>query len=147
MQSTPLQPSVANESTGGSPNLFMHVWPVHSDDEKESRVSWEVELLASHTRSPNHLDPSCPECRRLHLRLQFIANTVVEQLVPTLMGSLLFDIYTDFASIILSPSAGPCVSTRIYVSDATGTDFAVNGSSGAVSRVKELLKSFGVREH
>ena len=147
MQTTLLQSPVTNESIDGSANVFMHVWPVHNNDEKLREVSWEVELLASHTRSPNHLDHSCPACRRLRLRLQSIAKTVVEQLAATLTGSLRFDIYTDFASIICSLSEGPCVSTSIYLHDATRPDGTVNGSSGVVSRIRELLKSLGVREH
>ena len=147
MQSTLLQSPVMSESIDGSANVFMHVWPVHNNDDKRREVSWEVELLASHTRSSNHLDLSCPACRRLRLRLQSIATTVVEQLATTLTSSLRFDIYSHFASIIWSPSAGPCVSTSIYLHDATGADSTVNGPSGAVSRIKELLKSLGVREH
>lgn len=72
----------------------MHLWPVPNSDETRHDTSWELELIASDTTNPNHLDPSCPECQRL-----VHGSTVVRRLAPTMVGSIACDIYAAFASI------------------------------------------------
>lgn len=135
-----------NHSVEQPVDIFMHLWPVPNSDETRHDTSWELELIASHTTNPNHLDPSCPECQRLRSRLQSMAQTVVRRLAPTMVGSIACDIYADFASIIWSPTAGPCVTVSVYIHDKNGNDSTLDGSSGAVSRIKEALRSLGVRE-
>lgn len=149
MGATLLQSPERNQSIDGPVDVFMHVWPVHNGDETGRDLSWEVELLASHTRNPNHLDHCCPACQSLRLGLESIARTVVQQLSPTMMGSLMFDIYSDFASIICSPTAGPSVRVSIEMCQRTGADSTLNGSSDAVAQIaqiKEALRNLGVRE-
>jgi hypothetical protein len=146
MQSTLIQSAKTNHSIDGSVDVFMHLWPAHNGDETGHDASSELELIASHTTSPNHVDPSCPACHRLRSQLQAIAHTVVRRLAPTMMDSITFDIYADFASIICSPSAGPCVTVSICIHDRNRNDSTLNGSATAVARIKEALKTFGVRE-
>ena len=148
MQSTILQSAETTHPIDGPVAVFMHLWPVPGGGETRHDASWELELTASHTTSPNHVDPSCPACHRLRSRLQSIAHTVVQLVAPTMMGSITLDIHADFASIICSPAAGPCVTVSIYIHDRRGDNstVSVNGSSAALARIKEALRSLGVRE-
>lgn len=40
-----------------SADVSMHVWRLGAGDGKKSEESCEVELIASHTASPDHLEP------------------------------------------------------------------------------------------
>jgi hypothetical protein len=139
--------AASNVSTDGPVHALMHVWPVNNGDSMRHEASWELELLASHTSNRSHLDPSCAACSRLRLRLHSIAMTVVERLSATMAGSIDFDVSSGIASIICSPSAGPCVSVSIHICDRRGDDSDQNGSPNVITRIKEALKGFGVREH
>src|SRR5215469_11720792 len=128
----------------GPVHAFMHVWPVSNGDATRRECSWELELIASHTSNPSHLDPSCPACSRLRLQLQSIAMTVVQRVAPTMTGSIDLDVYSSVASIIWSSTTGPCVTVSIHIRDRRGDDSSqkLNGSPSAIARIKEALKMF-----
>ena len=48
--------------------IFWELWPqfVGTGSERQS-VGLEVELIGSHTMDANHLDPTCPMCRRVDM--------------------------------------------------------------------------------
>ena len=146
MQSALTETAASKVSTDGLIHAFMHVWPVDNGDATRREVSWEVELIASHTSNRSHLDPSCAACSRLRLRLHSIASTVVQRLAPAMPGSIYFDVYSGIASIICLPSDGPCVSVSIHICDRRAGDSSQNGSPKPIARIKEALKVFGVRE-
>jgi len=146
MQSPLAETPETNFSRDRPADVFMHLWSVPNTAEVTHEISWELELIASHTANSNHLDPACPACHRLRSRLQSMAQAVVRRLTPIVMGSIVFDVYSDFASIICSPTAGPCVTVSIYIHDRNDNGSTLNGSSGAVARIKEALKNLGVRE-
>jgi len=146
MQSTLLQSAETNRPLVRPVEIFMHLWPVHKNNETGRDSSCELELIASHTTDPGHLDPSCTACHRLRLQLQAIAQAVVRRVAPAMMDSIAFDIYADFASIICSPTAGPCVTVSIFINDKNGNDSTLNGCSDTVAQIKNALRTLGVRE-
>lgn len=146
MQSALTQNPQRGLSIDGAVNAFMHLWPVNNGDATRREVSWELELIASHTTNPSHVDPSCPVCSRLRLQLHSIAMRVVHRVAPTMTDSIDFEVYSGFASIICLPAAGPCVSVSIHIRERRSSDSSENGSPNAVAQIKEALKLFGVRE-
>jgi len=58
------------ETTVRAIDVYMHIWPLGTRrDGARGESPLEVELIASHTSDPNHLDLSCPECRHLGVEL------------------------------------------------------------------------------
>ena len=140
--------SIAHRETVGLTDASLHVWPVHmpgKETEREGTI--EVELIGSHTSDPSHLDPSCPACRCVRSALLSIAQTAVQRAASTQSRGTTFEIYADPACIVCSPRDGqrPCVTVSIYVSHRSDAS-AQNGSSAAVSKIKEVLTAFGVHE-
>ena len=139
---------VERETTVSAIDVYMHIWPVGTRrDGARGEPPLEVELIASHTSDPNHLDPSCPECRRLRAELESMAGTVVQRVASASVSPAMFEIYTDTASIVCPPSDGqrPCVTVSIYVGNGFD-DLAPNSVSSAVGDIKVALKDLGVRE-
>ena len=136
------------ETIDGKAEVYLHVWPLatRNDGLRDESVQ-ELELIASHTPNPNHLDPSCPACNQLRGQLQSIARTVVESAAALSTNSAAFEIYTDLASIVCPPGDGqrPSVTVSIYVRDRF-EDSVPKGISAALSRLKHSLKGFGIRD-
>ncbi len=107
----------------------------------------ELELSASHTFDLSHLDPSCPNCRRLRAQLTFIAQSALEDIAAR-RTEIDFKIYTD-PGIVCSPGDGrPSVTASIYVWDRPGASTAnstANGASAAISQIQRALAVLGVR--
>ncbi len=126
----------------------LHVWPVHMPaKEAERDATIEVEIIASHTSDPSHLDPSCPACRRVRSELLSIAQMAVQRVASTQTNAISFDVYADLGSIVCSPRDGqrPCVTVSIYLSSRSNGS-TQNGSSAAVSQIKQALTALGIRE-
>jgi hypothetical protein len=107
----------------------------------------EVELSASHTSDPSHLNPSCLACEELRLQLLAVARTAVERVRTNGANTAIFDIYTDLGGIVCPPGDGqrPSASVSIYVSagmNSTPTD----GIDTAVAQLKKELHSLGIPE-
>lgn len=130
-----------------SADVSMHVWRLGAGDGKKSEESCEVELIASHSSDPYHLDPACIACRRLCSQLQSIAQAVVERVAQTAPNAIRFQVYADDSRIVCSRSDGlrPCVTASIYVRDGLGVSRS-NGVSDGVSQITKALGNLGIRE-
>ena len=103
----------------------------------------ELELSASHTFNLSHLEPSCPDCRRLRAQLTSIAQSALEH-VAAMRTEIDFKVYTD-PGIICSPADGrPSVTASIYVWNRPGASSA-SGAPTAVSEIQRALAVLGVR--
>lgn len=139
--------SAGNESARLA-DASLHVWPVSVPGNGAGRKSTvEVELIGSHTSDSTHLNPSCPACRRVRSQLLSIAQTSVRRVAAAQSSETSFQIHTDPARIVCSPRDGqrPCVTVSIYVSSGSNGS-AQNGSSAAVSQIKQALTVLGIRE-
>ncbi len=139
----------AQETKNAVTGVYMHLWPLATRSNGSGGESdMELELIASHTSNPNHLDPSCPACGRLRVYLQSIARIVVER-AATLTSSAapIFEIYADAASIVCSPCDGqrPSVTVSIYVRHRFD-DLTPTRVSAAVYQIKQSLTALGIRE-
>ncbi len=140
--------SVATDQSVAFTDASLHVWPVHMPaKEAERETTIEVELIASHTSDPSHLDPSCPACRRVRSELLSIAQMAVQRVASAQSSAISFDVYADPACIVCSPRDGqrPCVTVSIYLSSHSNGS-AQNGSAAAVSQMKQVFTAFGIRE-
>ena len=102
----------------------------------------ELELNASHTSDPYHLDPSCPGCRRLRAQLASIAQTALNEVAA--IETIGFKIFTD-PGIVCLPASGqrPAVTVSIYIWNRPGSSTA-NDAPSAISQVQRALAGLGV---
>ncbi len=138
----------ASEKTMNASDVYMHVWPLATrNDGVRGEPAIELELIASHTSDPKHLDPSCPVCRRLRLQLRSTASTVLQRIAPAITAVVSFEIYADPACIVCSPGDGqrPCVTVSIYIRTQFDRSPA-NSVSAAVCDIKQALHALGIRE-
>ncbi len=145
-----MTPSLAKysdqQASIGSSDKFMEVRKLSIPNGAFSYESvTELELSASHTFDLSHLDPSCPDCRRLRAQLTIIAQSVLEQ-VAAMRTEIGFRIYTE-PGIVCSPADGrPFVTVSIYLRDRPRASTA-NGACAAISQIQRALTMLGVRPH
>jgi len=79
----------------------------------------ELELAASHTSNLNHLDPSCPGCRRLRAHLQSIARLVVEGVQSINASPIGFAALLGTVCPLLLPSSNKLLALSVFANDST----------------------------
>jgi len=145
MKSNYAVPTEQNRTTGTT-EIFMQVSKLAvPEGTVHFQSAVEVELIGSHTADPNHLDPSCPACRRLRARMEIISRTAIEQAAQGNKETS-FEVYTDPGRIVCLPTNGqrPSVSVSIYLwvrSEGSSQD----GESSSIFQVQQALASLGVR--
>jgi len=101
--------------------IFWELWPqfVGTGSERQS-VGLEVELIGSHTMDANHLDPTCPMCRRVRYVLLAIASLLVQQALSN-SRALICDIDSHANTVLCLPALGnrSLVSVGVNVSWST----------------------------
>jgi hypothetical protein len=130
-------------TTVGTTEIFMQVWKLTAPNgAAHFQSAVELELIGSHTPDLHHLDHSCPACRRLRARMEFIARTAAAAAKTKTM----FEIYTDPRRIVCLPANGqrPSVSVSIYLWDRSESS-TQDGASSSVSQVQQELAALGVR--
>ena len=143
----PLLPAAVGCVIGDLADTSIRVWSLRTADGTAPNESYEVQLIASPPSRPNSLDSDCPACRRLRSELSSIARDAIERAAFATTNAIRFDIYTDPDRIVCLPknALNPMVTISIHIHNGLGTT-ASKGVSKAVSRIKEALKQFGVRE-
>ena len=125
------------------------VWPVYCQMNGERRqIGYEVELLASHSADPDHLDPGCLACNRLRNKLLTIANAVVASISPSLRESVRCESHARDASSLFWPRLGnrSLVSVSISISHRHGFDRPIDQSEIAtLDEIKNRLAELGVQ--
>ena len=137
--------SIARHSTNRSIDVFMQLRKLSVPNGPLSQLSvTELELTASHTLDPNHLNPSCPDCRQLRAQLRSIARSALEH-IGAMQTEIDFKTYTD-PGIVCSPADGqrPSATVSIYIWDRPGAS-TPHGASFAISHVQRALVALGVR--
>jgi hypothetical protein len=142
-----MKPTVS-ESTEGHASIdsmdkFMAVRKLSIPNGGSSYVPvTELELSASHSSDVYHLDPSCPDCRRLRTQLASIAQTALKEVAA--IETIGFKIFTD-PGIVCLPANGqrPAVTVSIYIWNRPGVSTA-NDAPSAISQVQRALTGLGV---
>ena len=147
MLSSTLEVETANNSIAGWSDCFVHVWPVSLTKDGERKTLFEVEINGSHSSDPNHLDPSCPQCRRLRSMLYNIANRVVASISRDTRNSVVLEVYSDADRVVIPPQNGhqPAVVVSIGV-HAVSTFAETPEVAAVISEIKTRLGSFEIRE-
>lgn len=129
--------------------VLWQLWPQHAVLQGERRqIGFELELIASHTLDPNHLDPGCPQCHRLRSTLAAIAENLAHELFRN-HDSVTYDIDPHSASIVCVPGLAnrPCVTVSIIVTDNRALDRAAGGLCDlVVSDAREYLADLGISQ-
>jgi hypothetical protein len=97
-------------------SIFWQSWPQFENANGEHRqVGIELELIGAHASDLNHIDPSCPVCRRVRSVLLEIADRVLTGAVLTQNILSLVDSHSN--SILCLPALGnrSAVSVSVYI--------------------------------
>ncbi len=130
--------------------VFWHVWPHRAVVDREVRqVGFELELMASHSPDPAHLDPGCPQCHRVRSALLAVAEHCADQLFPNLPEPVTCDIDPHSASVVCPAGLGnrACVTVSVVVTHrkalARGTNVPENF---ALDGVRRFMAELGIAE-
>ena len=147
MLSSTLEVETLDNSIAGWADCFVHVWPVSLTKDGERQTLFEVEINGSHSSDPNHIDPSCPQCRRLRSMLYNIATRVVASISSDVRNSVVLDVYSDVDRVVIPPQNGhqPAVVVSIGV-HAVSTFAETPEVVAVISELKAALGRFGIRE-
>jgi hypothetical protein len=127
--------------------VFWHVWPYRTVIDREVRqIGFELELMGSHCLDPNHLNPGCPQCRRVRSALLVVAKHLTDHVFPNLEESLTYDIEPHPTSVVYSANRA-CVTLSIIVMRRHAFDRAMDGSDNFVlGNVKKSMAELGITE-
>ena len=147
MLSSTLEVETIDNAIAGWSDCFVHVWPVSLTKDGDRKTTFEVEINGSHSSDPNHLDPSCPQCRRLRSMLFNIANRVVAGASTGARNSVVLDVYSDAARVVIPPQNGHQPAVVVSIGVHAASSFAETPEVAAViSELKTALGRFGIRE-
>ncbi len=125
-------------------DVFWHLWPQRAVIDREVRqVGFELELMGSHSLDPSHLDPGCPQCRRVRSVLLAVAEYLADQLLPNLLESVTYDIDPHSTCVVCPAGLAnrPCVIVSVVVTHtqafarepAIPENFAFDGVRGCMA--------------
>jgi hypothetical protein len=85
-------------------SIFWQSWPQFENANGEHRqVGIELELIGAHASDLNHIDPSCPVCRRVRSVLLEIADRVLTGAVPPKISSVTWLTHIRIRSFVCLP--------------------------------------------
>lgn len=124
----------------GAIDLSMHVWQLGTRQDEAT----EIELIASHTSDPNHLDPSCPVCHQLRAQLTRFARRVVQGVAASSIG---VGIDTHEGCVVCSPTGDrrPSVTVSICIWGRF-SESPADSVPAAVRQIKQALTAVGIAE-
>ena len=126
-------------------SIFWQSWPQFENANGEHRqVGIELELIGAHASDLNHIDPSCPVCRRVRSVLLEIADRVLTGAVLTQNILSMVDSHSN--SILCLPALGnrSAVSVSVYIYWNTS-----NGQSpdkDLLTAIKTYLNKWGIHQ-
>ncbi len=127
--------------------VFWHMWPYRTVIDREVRqIGFELELIGSHCVDPNHLNPGCPQCRRVRSALLVVAEHLANHVFPNLQESLTYDIDPHPTSVVYSANRA-CVTVSIIVMRRHAFDRPIDVSDNFVpGSVKQSMAELGIAE-
>ncbi len=127
--------------------VFWHVWPYRTVIDREVRqIGFELELMGSHCLDPNHLDPGCPQCRRIRSALIAVAEHLTNDVFPNIQESLTYDIDSHSTSVVCWANRA-CATVSIIVMHRHAFDRAIDVSDTLVlGTIKQSMAELGIAE-
>lgn len=126
--------------------VFVELWLQFAvRDGERRRVGVEVELISSHTRDVNHIDPGCAMCAQLRSFLLVVAKRVMRQITS---DSRPIDCSIDSHqnSILCLPARGNRSFVSVSLNVLWGDKAGSSVEADVLSDIKESLSKFGIRQ-
>ena len=126
--------------------IFWQSWPQFENANGEHRqVGIELELIGTHASDLNHIDPSCPICRRVRSVLLEIADRVLTGAVLT-QNILSHMVDSHSNSILCLPGLGnrSAVSVSVYIY-WNGTN-GQSSDTDLLTAIKTYLDKCGIHQ-
>ncbi|MGE5735154.1 MAG: hypothetical protein ACM34E_08710 [Acidobacteriota bacterium] len=127
-------------------SIFWQSWPQFENANGEHRqVGIELELIGAHASDLNHIDPSCPVCRRVRSVLLEIANRVLTGAVLT-QDILSHMVDAHLNSILCLPALGnrSAVSVSVYI--YWNASYGQSSDTDLLTAIKTYLDKWGIHQ-